>query len=126
MTTRVGPPKPAEIVANPNLHAAWIATFRAALFDNGADYQAMYWLGLAWHFFDARLDTEEARIQRQCFVELLIYSGVWLPDQCESVFTSLVGAQGRTRRERFIDWLRSLSGLALPKKKEENESTQRT
>jgi len=51
--------------------------FQSAFFSNAADYAAMYELAKMWHFFDPICATEEARIKRQCFMEILICSGMW-------------------------------------------------
>ncbi len=51
--------------------------FRSAFFSNAADYAAMYELAKMWHFFDPECKNEEARIKRQCYMELLICSGMW-------------------------------------------------
>ena len=47
------------------------------LFGSDAGNDLMFELSLAWHFWDSDPVSEEARIRRKCFIELLQKSGRW-------------------------------------------------
>ena len=92
---------------DPAAHEETIQLFRAAFFATDADFEAMYVLARLWHFFDAKLETEEARYQRQCFIDLLVYSGMWQPETSRDIFAALRDKKG---------WLQRLAQLPIKTK----------
>jgi hypothetical protein len=55
----------------------WIDLFRDVFLRNESGIRVLSMLAARWGFFDRSVTTEERRIQRQCFMDLLICCGVF-------------------------------------------------
>jgi hypothetical protein len=69
---------------------AWIDRFREVFGRTEAGGRVLSFLASYWHFLDRSLLTEEQRIQRQCFMDLLICCGMLAQDTGDQVMDRLL------------------------------------
>jgi hypothetical protein len=111
---------------------AWIDTFRDVFLRSDSGVRVLSYLAARWHFFDRTLDTEERRVQRQCFVDLMIHCGVFEQDTGDQVMSALlrqppVALGSVARALHWLDsWRRIRTkrlDLPQPKAKEERSKS---
>jgi hypothetical protein len=86
----------------------WIDLFRDVFLRNESGIRVLSMLAARWGFFDRSVTTEERRIQRQCFMDLLICCGVFENDTGERLLRLLLGQPDPKRRiDRVWNWLLS-------------------
>lgn len=68
----------------------WIDTFRDVFLRDDSGVRVLTFLAAKWGFFNRKLDTEEKRVQRQCFMDLMICCGVFENDTAEQLIRLLL------------------------------------
>ena len=92
----------------------WIDRFRNTLLREEGDVQILLFLAKSWHFLDRSTPTEECRIKRQCFIDLLICCGVWENEVFDRSLLELLRQDlGMSTKNRLLNWLRSLSSIRV-------------
>lgn len=82
--------------------------FRDVFLRNDSGTKVLSFLAAFWGFFDRSLNTEAKRVQRQCFMDLLIFCGVLADDTRDRMMQQLLG-QPETDEEidRVAAWIKS-------------------
>ena len=90
----------------------WIDTFREVFCRSDAGVRALSYLASQWHFLARDLLTEEQRVQRQCFVDLLRYCGIVDADTGSQVMQLFLGQDtSLSRAQRFVNWFHGLTRI---------------
>ena len=90
----------------------WIDRFRAVFLSNeDSGLAVLMFLAQYWHFYDRALLTEEHRVQRQCFIDILICLGFWDAVPNRAILGLFQQPKPQTTAERFLNWFRNLAHI---------------
>jgi len=68
----------------------WTDCFRSVFVQSDAGRRVLRFLASHWHFLERSLPCEEWRVQRQCFLDLLMFCGIVDPQTNDRVIEAIL------------------------------------